>query len=272
MKASTLMAIHAKEKPEYLDAALRSLATQTLKADELILVEDGPISPGLRTLINRYRAELNIVSVRIDVNAGLGNALHQGLNNCKNEIVFRMDGDDICFPARFETQLSFLEQHPEIDILGAAVFEIDTDGQIGKTRVMPENHQDIARNIWACPLIHPSLAFRKSRIMSVGSYDPELRRRQDYDLWFRSLKGGLRFHNLQQPLLYYRFSIETHKRQNMKAGWQQAMIGWRGSRSLDLSPWKRFAVFFPFIRSFLPAPLAHKLYLAFQKLDPRRKS
>src|SRR5580658_8350857 len=101
MKLSVLMSVYAKEYPAFFRVSLESLAAQTLPADEIVIVEDGPLGEELKAVIEVYKSCLPIVSLRLPVNVGLGAALREGLNVCQGEYVARMDSDDICVPERF---------------------------------------------------------------------------------------------------------------------------------------------------------------------------
>ena len=111
-KFSVLMSVYFKEKPEYLDLALKSVFEQTLIPDEIVLVEDGTLTDELETVINQYEKKypkiMNVI--RYEKNRGLGVALHDGLLECSNEIVFRMDSDDYSVKDRFEKQMTIFNE------------------------------------------------------------------------------------------------------------------------------------------------------------------
>ena len=96
-KYSVLMSLYIKEKPEYLEQSIDSMLNQTVKPDEIVIVEDGPLTDELLDVLKKYKNEhpriFNIVKSK--KNLGLGLALNLGLKNCKNELVARMDTDDI---------------------------------------------------------------------------------------------------------------------------------------------------------------------------------
>lgn len=98
-----------------------------------------------------------------------------------------------------------MEEHDEVDVLGSGCVEIDYGGVERDIRLMPADHEAIVDALWSCPLIHPSIMFRREKILAVGGYDDGLRRRQDYELWFRAAQQGIRFGNIQKPLIQYRF-------------------------------------------------------------------
>ena len=109
VKYSVLISLYYKEKPDYLRKALDSVFNQSLRADEVVLVEDGKLMPELDSVINEYSqkySELKVVSY--EKNQGLGYALNYGIQFCKYDIIARMDADDIAKPDRFEKQIKIL--------------------------------------------------------------------------------------------------------------------------------------------------------------------
>lgn len=274
MNFSVLIAVYKNESAAYLEQALTSIwDSQSVKPGEIVLVRDGPISSELDAVLGSWQFKLDKAFriVSLSENKGLGAALNIGLNACAFEIVARMDADDVALPSRFERQLGFLSDHPDVDVLGSFVKEMSYLGDVGETRSAPVEHEDIAACLWASPMVHPSIMMRRSKVLEAGNYNPEYRRRQDYELWFRCAEKGLKFHNLPEPLLYYRFGEHTHKKQSSKLAWEQALVGYRGATRLDLPLIHRLACFIPFVRSLLPSRLQHAMYKVLSPLDPRRR-
>lgn len=106
-KYSVLLSLYDKEKPEYLSLSLDSMFNQTIKPNEIILVLDGPINNRLKKIINFYdeRHPAILKTVPLEKNIGLGLALNEGIKVCKNELIARMDTDDISYSNRIELQL-----------------------------------------------------------------------------------------------------------------------------------------------------------------------
>ena len=269
MKYSVLMSVYAKDSPVYLDLALKSLVEQTHFVQQVVLVEDGQIPYELTVVINQYRSKINICIVKLAQNSGLGAALNEGLKYCTHELVARMDSDDICLPTRFKRQVTMFEDNPELSVLGSSAVEVDSFGHRGDVRSMPITHDDIMSSMWACPFLHPTVMFRRSKILALGGYDESLRRRQDYELWFRCAKAGYVFANIPEPLLLYRFDRLTHIKQSVPLALEQAIIGFKGTSLNNMELWKRFGCFIPFFRSLLPLSLQHFVYRYLKKFDPR---
>ncbi|EIJ34223.1 glycosyltransferase [Thiothrix nivea] len=271
MNFSVLMSVYAKENARYLEECLNSLAKQTLQANEVILVEDGLITTDLSEIIKQYRNELNIISVRIPKNVGLAMALNTGLKNCSYNLIARMDTDDIALPIRFEKQIDFIKKNPDVDIVGSFAIEIDEHGAHGNTRKTTVNHDQIHKNLFTCPFIHPTILFKKDKITALGGYNTKLKRRQDYELWFRCAQAGAKFANIPESLLLYRFTTQTHKRQNLKTCIEQGNIGYNGVKSLKQPLWQGIACYIPILRAILPHKIQHIIYPILKKFDPRQK-
>ncbi|MDD2399289.1 MAG: glycosyltransferase [Sulfurovum sp.] len=227
MKFSVLISVYHKEKPDFLDQALSSIENQTLKADEIVLVKDGPLTNELDEVIKKHQLVSHVpyTIVVLDKNVGLGTALNKGLERCQYEWVARMDSDDIALPERFEKQISFLESHPEVDILGSSILEFDTDTKmsIGERRLPLKHDQIMQYAKLRNPLNHMTVMFRKSAIESVGNYLP-MNGFEDYYLWVRLLQRGFRFANLDEVLVKARAGDEMILRRH---GWSYVKNEWR---------------------------------------------
>ena len=273
MGIAILMSVYRGDKPEYFERAMRSISgEQTRKPDQVVLVLDGPVEAELRRVIELVQREIgdSLRLVPLETNQGLGRALDAGLRECNQELVARMDADDIAMPERLERQEQFLNEHSDIDVVGSGAQEIDEAGVEGARRRVPEAHDELLAMLWTNPFIHSSVMFRRERILCAGGYDSNLRRRQDYELWFRAAENGLRFGNIDEPLVKYRFDRNTHKKQPVALAWEQALIGFRGSKRLRLEWWKQIGCFVPFVRALLPGWAQHGLYKALGRIDPRR--
>ncbi|ANO35265.1 hypothetical protein A6E01_17240 [Vibrio breoganii] len=263
------MSLYQKESEIFLEECLVSLEKQTRLADEVVIVFDGFIPDNLESLVFRFKNKLNIKVIKLTENVGLGRALNEGLAACGGDIVARIDTDDYCYPKRLELQERYLMNNPKVGIVGSFAKLVDFQGDFQGIRSNPTTNDQIYKELWCCPLLHPSVMYRKNIITAVGGYNSRLKRRQDYELWFRVAKIGAIFHNIDKPLIAYRYDRETNKRQSPKIAFQQGIIGFKGSMALKLGIIKSLLCFYPFFRSFLPSALQHKLYFLMKKFDPR---
>ena len=214
-KYSVLMSLYAKEKPEYLRAAIDSIINQTVKPDEVVIVKDGPLTEELDATVAEYAAKYPELFhiVASEVNIGLGLALNLGLGECRNELVARMDTDDIAKPERCERQLERFAANGQLDLLGSSVDEFyRTPEEIVSRRVVPTRHEDIYRFAKRRSAFnHPTVMYKRSRVLSVGGYG-DLRRNQDVDLFGRMLFSGCIAENIEDSLLYFRSNDALAKR------------------------------------------------------------
>lgn len=214
-KYSVLMSLYIKEKPEYLKAAVDSMLHQTVLPDEIVIVKDGPLTEELDTVVAEYEKNYpNLFHIVIsEVNIGLGKALNLGLRACRNELVARMDTDDIAKPDRCEKQLSAFAENAELDLLGSSVDEFYVSPEeVVARRVVPTTHKDIyefAKRRSA--FNHPTVMYKKSKVLAVGGYG-DLRRNQDVDLFGRMLFSGCIAGNIEESLLYFRANDDLAKR------------------------------------------------------------
>lgn len=216
------MSVYHKEKPEYLKQAIESIQKQTLSTNDFVLVCDGPLNEGLDGVIAEKQQEMGeaLNVVHLGENRGLGNALNEGIKHCKNELVARMDSDDIAYADRCEKQLAVFSTHPEVSICSGIVEEFTTNPNVvDAKRVPPETNAEIVefakkRN----PFNHPCVMYKKSAVEAVESYQ-DFYLLEDYYLWLRMLMAGYQGYNIQEPLLHMRAGSDMYLR---RAGWKYA--------------------------------------------------
>lgn len=213
------MSLYIKEKPEYLKQAIQSMLNQTYQPDEIVIVKDGKITNELQIVLDeykdRYPKTFNVVGY--EKNKGLGLALEYGLKYCKNELIARMDTDDVAVKNRCEVQLDFLQKNPEITIVGGQIEEFmgEIDNIIGK-RVVPEKHANIIKYMKKrCPFNHMTVMFRKQDVLDVGSYQ-DWHYNEDYYLWIRLVMAGKKFANLSDILVKVRVDMDMYQRRGGK--------------------------------------------------------
>lgn len=219
MKFSVLMSIYIKEKPEHLKESLDSILSNTLLPDEIVIVKDGKLTDELNAVLDEYKSKYSIIRLcGYEQNKGLGEALRFGVENCSNEIIARMDTDDICDKTRFEKQIKFLEEHADYDIVGSNVLEFVnsiTNG-VGQ-RYMPETHDEILKfSKKRNPLVHPSMVMKKQLILDAGNYR-HYHLVEDYDLLVRMIMKGGKCYNVQENLVYVRVGEDFY---NRRGGWK----------------------------------------------------
>jgi glycosyltransferase involved in cell wall biosynthesis len=217
---TVLIPVYAGANAVEFDRTLASLWSQTSPAEQVLVVKDGPLTPELEAVLDQHRRPA-LTTYSLAQNQGAGPALQAGLETITTTYVARIDADDVAFPERLDIQRRYLDAHPDIAVVGTAVQEFDDatlretgdlDRSLTKVRSLPETHDEIARYAMInTPVNHPSVMARTEALDAAGGYRP-VHHMEDYDLWARMLADGRRFHNLPEPLTYFRTSTSQFER------------------------------------------------------------
>jgi len=214
-KYSVLMSVYGKEKPEYLRQSIESMMAQTAEPDEVVIVEDGPLSQALHAVIKdcsqTYAPKIKIIPLKR--NRGLGYALNIGLRHCRNELVARMDSDDISLPQRCEKQLACFARNRNLAIVGTQICEfVKEPGEYIPSRIVPVRQEEIVKFAHRrSPFNHPTVMYKKSKVLACGGYGTA-QRKEDLELFLGMLQRGYEAENTKEALLYYRAGAENLKR------------------------------------------------------------
>jgi glycosyltransferase involved in cell wall biosynthesis len=215
MKFSVLMPVYRGDHAEYVNLAIASILNQTRLPDEIVIIVDGEIGEDIQSVLDHYAEEHQIFQIiHLPENKGLGDALQIGVNQCRFDLIARMDADDICREDRFEKQISFLEDHPDIDVVGSYIYEFDKspEEKNGNIRNVPILHKEIEsyskrRN----PLNHMTVVYRKNAVLEAGNYQKFLWF-EDYNLWVRMILSGKKFRNIPDALVFARTGHDMYMR------------------------------------------------------------
>ena len=217
---SVITSIYKNDNPEFVRVALDSmLVNQNVKPNEIVLVQDGPVSLELSSLLSEYEKRYPEIMhvIRLKKNGGLGNALKLGVENARYDICARMDSDDICLSNRFEMQLAYLETHPECDIVGGQMTEfIDSPDNIVGRRDVPLSNDEIYKFMKSrCALNHVTVMFRKQAVLNVGNYQDWFWN-EDYYLWVRMMIAKCQFANIPDVAVNVRSGADQYARRGGK--------------------------------------------------------
>lgn len=211
---SLLLPVYAGDRADFLRRAfVSSVHEQTLRPDDVVVVQDGPLPDSLSRLCDELAADspVPVNLVRLERNVGLGPALDHGLEACIHDVVARMDADDISRPQRFELQLPLIADGA--DIVGSALMEfVDDVDDVVQVRVPPLNADWIRSAVrFRDPFNHPTVVYRRSMVQKVGGYQ-DLPLMEDYLLFARMLAEGAVPANVAEPLVYYRIGAGAYAR------------------------------------------------------------
>lgn len=213
-----LLPVYTKDKPEYLSLALESIINQSYRNFVLYVGIDGPITEDLASVIKHYDDNSRVKPVWFKENRGLAVVLNDLIVIAQNngaEFIARMDADDISISNRFEKQINFLKEHPDIDVVGGAITEIDEKGESRKKDILYPLSPEDCRTFFAKrnPHAHPAVMFRKSFFEKIGHYyRPEYRQNQDTMLWLDGFSKGTNNANIPDIILKFRMTDALFKK------------------------------------------------------------
>lgn len=221
---AVLLPVYKNDNPKFFAEAVASLLTQTYNDFTIFLGVDGPVGGELEIVVQKCEQMSNFRVCRFAENRGLACVLNDLISESVKhgfEYLARMDADDICVSTRFEKQMSYLSLHPEVDVVGGAIEEIDENGvKNGKKVVYPLTHEECRKFFrYRDPLAHPATLFRKRFFDKAKGYRSEYRKNQDTMLWFDGFMSGCVFANVQDTVLEFRVAKEFYGRRN---GWKRA--------------------------------------------------
>lgn len=233
MEISVLMSIYKNDVVEQVKIAIDSILNQTVPPSQIVVVVDGPIPELLSHTICNYARDKRFEIVRLEENSGLGNALCIGLQHCRYDFVARMDSDDYSLPTRFERQIAYLKEHPNVDVVGGHIAEYDsTMSNCIAKRAVPCDMEEIRRVIRKRnPINHVSVLYKKEAVLAAGNYKTCLLF-EDYYLWCRMFLNGSQFHNLDDILVNVRTGQDMYKRRGGRE-YNRAIINFQ-RKLLDL--------------------------------------
>lgn len=260
------MSVYKGERPEFLKNSIESIVNQTVRSEQIVIVCDGPLTKELNNVLEFFDSQNPglFTIYRLPKNMGTGYAANIGLKLCRNELIAKMDSDDIAYPDRCEKQLLMFSKHKKLDMLGGYVSEFETyvENEIAVKKV-PLNQKDIRnfakrRN----PFNNQTLMYKKSKAIGCGGYTCSTRC-EDYDFIVKMLMSGAKCANIPEKLVHYRLDGGAYER---RRNWKNTV----GFISVRYKNWRRgFCSFFDFILPcvvqmvlfILPVDFTKKLYI-----------
>jgi glycosyltransferase involved in cell wall biosynthesis len=211
---SVLLPVYAGDSGPHLRRAFESVTTDQVRPpDEVVVVQDGPVSPEVEAVLDDLMASspVPLRLVELPENAGLAAALSAGLDACRNDVVARQDADDVSLPERFARQLPEIERG--LDLVGSGLYEFaDDESVLLGRRTPPVGEAEILRYArFHQPFNHPTVVYRRRAVRRAGGYS-RVGLFEDYWLFARMLAAGARVGNLPDPLVKYRVGTGAYRR------------------------------------------------------------
>lgn len=216
-KVSVIMGVYNTGNNDYLELAINSILNQSFKDFEFIICDDGSTDNTYENVKRLIDDDNRCILIKNDINQGLA----QTLNNCiavaSGEYIARMDADDISLIDRFEKQVSYLDTHPNIAVLGTQAYFIDQNGKRYK-EFRRKTNVSLEDAVKSSNIIHPSVMMRKKVLKEVNGYtvDKLTTRAEDYDLWCKIAYIGYNIENLNDFLIEYREDFNAYKKRKYK--------------------------------------------------------
>ena len=218
-RIAVLLPLYKGDNAAWFKQSLASVLNQVNCKPDIFIGVDGPVGPDILKVLNEYEDNHQVHITSFPMNRGLACVLNDLLKIVKEQnysFIARMDADDISVPERFTIQLSYMLSHPEVDVVGCNIEEIDEESRSkGKIISYPLNHDECYRHFrYRDPLAHPGVMFRNSFFQKVKGYREEYRKNQDTMLWYDGFLNNCRFANVGEVLLQFRVTEDFYKRRN----------------------------------------------------------
>ena len=261
---SVIMSVHNDEN--YLNLSIKSILNQEYSNFEFLIIDDASTDSSLKIIEDFSLSDSRIRVFKNKENQGLTKNLNFLIKNSKGDYIARMDADDISFNLRLKKQVKFLNENPNIDILGTKAIDVDENGKKLRLRSVPLHHNKIIRSLpFVNPMIHPSVIFRMVSIKKVGGYNEKYKTSQDYFYWFYCQSKNLTFANLDEALIFYRMDNNYGKRKSLKYRINDMKLKFEGFKITSQAFYKYILILLPIFVWLTPI----SLFSILKRLDPR---
>lgn len=211
---SVLMSVYNGER--FLAEAVESILNQTFRDFEFIIVDDGSKDKTAGILADYAKRDAR-VRVIPQENTGRSEALNNGMKVARAPLIARMDADDISLPGRFEEQMRFLSDHPDVGLLGGQAERMGPKGEsLGPYWPLPTQDVEL-RDLMLrfSAFVHPAVMMKRDLVLELGGFRKALPEAEDYDLFLR-ISERARVANLPQQVLRYRMHLNQASLHNMR--------------------------------------------------------
>jgi len=198
--------IPAYNAAQYIEAAVQSMLQQTLQDIEIIIVDDASTDDTVAVV--ESIPDDRIILLQNDINLGVALSLNRAIQQCKAQLIARMDADDVSHSERLQVQVDYLNDHPELAAVDVLQQYMDDNGVgLNRTNEVITGSARIRKIMpWRNCLGHPSIMYRAE---IVRKYKYRQIVYEDYDLWLRILNDGLEIDKLLRPLLAFRMHASS---------------------------------------------------------------
>lgn len=200
---SVLMSVF-NERSEFLEISIQSVLDQTFSNFEFVILDDGSKNKTTISILDYFAQKDTRIRFHKEPHRGLTKTLNVGVSYCKGRYICRQDSDDWSEPDRIEKQVEFMEQHPELGLVGSNVMLHQEKGTLLWRYNLPINSNNILKSFQVMnPFAHGAVCLRKVAVEKTGGYRESFSCSQDYDFFWRLCEryGGA---NLSEALYHHR--------------------------------------------------------------------
>jgi hypothetical protein len=263
MNVAVIMSLYQGESARNFRLAVLSLLNQQFSravAVRIYLGVDGPLTDELEFEVCSMGNVFHKV-LRFAENRGLAHVLNDLVNALEGEpFIFRMDTDDYSLPTRFDKQLRYLDENPDVEIVGTSIIEIQEANAERRVVHFARDSVDAMYQMpRRVPVAHPTVCFRSSVFDKVKSY-PTIRNNEDVALWFKCAEYGIKISNVLEPLYEFRISGSFWKRRNYRKAFSEFCVYVSGIRSINGSPLSYMYPVFRLVMRLAPVKLQQLAY------------
>lgn len=254
---SVLMCV--RNEDVWVSQAIESVLDQTYSDFELIITDDGSSDNTSGVLQHYSTIDDRIQIIQHTASLGLASSLNEQIQIARGRYLARMDGDDIAQSDRFAKQVEFMDEHPQVGLLGSFCREINSEGNPIGVWERPTSDRALKKTLFSRnPFIHSSVMLRCEVFSVVGLYNESMQFAQDYELWLR-VAGHFDLANLSEPLIDLRVDWSKLTKKNRRARRYELIILLHYIRSEGFPIWYYFYLLRPFLLSLLPTGVTMKM-------------
>lgn len=243
-----------------LETAVKSIQNQTYTNWEFIICDDCSTDNTWDVLKGLAAKESRMHILRNNQNMRLAYSLNHCLKHVHGKYIARMDADDESLPTRFEKQVQFLEEHPEIDLVGTGRIIFDENGN--ETIQYGNGLVNKSQLLYGSPFVHPTIMMKADVLKVLHGYrvSEATARAEDLDLWYRLFQHGFCGYNLEEPLYRYRETLNDYKKRTVKAAAGTVRVMLDGYKRLGF-PWYVYPLALkPLISALVPDKVMKKYH------------
>lgn len=215
IKFSVILPIYWKNEFSDFKKTFKSIVCQSLRPNEIIIIFDGKVNSEIKKFINKSKKKYKIKILKNTKNLGLGKSLNKCIKFCKNEIIARVDCDDINYPNRFKNQIRTLLKN-NLDLVGSSTLEYNSGSKTKLIKSNPIKNDRIKKYLkFKNSINHQTVIFKKKSVLRSGNYE-HVPFFEDYFLWVKMAKNNFKFGNINKILVKAKIDGDFYHRRSGK--------------------------------------------------------